>query len=160
MDIAALRACDRVVVAMDKPGSNRVYAIKENRPSERDPFAKDIEYCISAPITVDRWETPDTARCFAYLNNYRNQLTHDSSILALLRAGDGVIFEFCPDYHSNGYIAAAGLHADALTVKVYKGDKMVARYEIDQCCCPDNTARMCRGIPSKDSYYESAKIAA
>jgi hypothetical protein len=95
------------------------------------------------------------AHCFASVSFYHSQNTHESCIIKSLREGDEVTFEFYPDCHSNGYVAKAGLHADALFLRVTRG-KNQFRYELDQSICPDNSARMCRNVPSQDWYHQSA----
>jgi hypothetical protein len=54
IDIAALLKADRMVVHYN--GGNvtesRIYAVKEKRPSETDPFATDVTYNLSIPIDV------------------------------------------------------------------------------------------------------------
>jgi hypothetical protein len=79
-----------------------------------------------------------------------------SGILKSLRAGDEIAFLFWPDAHSNGYVAAAGLHADLLQLSVYRKGKRIATWNVTTSLCADNSARMCRGVPVSANYQRAA----
>jgi hypothetical protein len=74
----------------------------------------------------------------------------------LLRAGDEVRFEFRADWHSNGNVANARLHADILSLLVYRDGNLVADYELDHSICPDNLARMVRNVEPSKWWKEQA----
>jgi hypothetical protein len=42
---------------------------------------------------------------------------------------------------------------------VKRQGKTVAHWELQTSICPDNSARMCRGIPDSDSYESTADTA-
>jgi hypothetical protein len=93
------------------------------------------------------------------LGIYHKQQTGISSILKTLRVDDEITFRFHPDAHTNGYVAAAGLHADVLYLNVRRDGKTIARWEIDCTICPPNSARMCCGVPNSESYDRDASEA-
>lgn len=156
IDIAALRQADRLVVAFNGGNASMrttgVTAIKEKRPNEADPFAVDVDHRIDAPVSVLHRSDDSLAgaACFAFVGFYHSQHTHASSVIRTLRAGDEVQFIFAPDYHSTENLRNAGLHADVLLLVVRRDGRTVAEWELDHVTCPGNTARMCRGVASRE----------
>jgi hypothetical protein len=150
MDIVAMRKADRLVLWM-RDAESYVHAVKENRPTERDPFACDIVHVIAAPVRLQTdWQNEaHNPRCCASINFYRSSLEHAASILATLRTGDEISFEFYADAHTNGYMREAGLHGDVLYMDVTRAGKRVARFQLDYSNCSDNTARMIQGVYQK-----------
>lgn len=161
MDIAALRKADMLSVHLVS-GKQSVRAIKRAERTEKAPFAQDIEYAIGAEVTLDYRAGLDAevnarCKCFGLIWLYQSQLTHATSIINTLRVGDGVRFSFYPDGGSNGYLAGRGIHRDLLYIIVYRKGVKHAQFEIEDSTCPDNTARMCQGVPDSDSFKENAK---
>jgi len=165
LDIAAIRAANDICVHFGaRHPEGLVRLIKRKRITERDPFAVDTEHVLPAEVDFENWEHRELAKagkveCFAMAGIYHDQHTPVSSALKSLRVGDELRFSFYPDGHSNGYVAAAGLHADVLYLHVRSNGKTVARWDIAHSICADNSARMCRGVPSSKSYYESGREA-
>jgi|SRR5215467_2152467 len=165
LDIVALRKMDTLLVAFqpNRDEKTLVHCIKRADKSA-DPFAQEARHVIPAKVTcLGDFPTRDVSRaqCWAHVSVYPSQHCHASSLLATLRAGDAIAFDFQPDYHSNGYVARAGLHADVLLMYVYRGDetmrKLHAVVELDHGIAPDgNSARMVRGVASSDWYHKSA----
>ncbi len=169
IDIAALRQANRLIVHFnqDIPERTGVRLIKENRPTERDPFAQDIEHHLPAPVTVHNrqsWsnDLPERGvRAFGHIylyppmRNSGDMLYCNDTIISLLRAGDRIRFRFDADGGNCGFIVGANLHADALYLIVERGDadkpKRLA-FVLDHSVCLDNSARMVRGIPVSDQY--------
>jgi hypothetical protein len=150
MDIVAMRKADRLVVWM-RDAESHVHAVKENRPTERDPFASDVVHVIAAPVRLQTdWQNEThNPRCCASINFYRSNPDHAASILATLRVGDEISFEFYADAHTNGYMREAGLHGDVLYMDVARAGKRVARFQMDHSNCSDSTARMIQGDNQK-----------
>jgi len=167
LDIAALRKADFLTVRFDGSDASKceAFLIKRAVKSERDPFATDQYHAIAAPVRVYGFdykpEDVTRVQCWEMLWLYWSQGGHAESVLGTLRAGDAIKFEFYPDYHSNGYLAKAGLHGDALRLHVFRGDetlrKLVATWELRSQCSPDNSARMCKGIGATESYKRQAE---
>jgi hypothetical protein len=160
IDIAALKHADYLTVRFDGSDNSKsaVSAIKRAHKTEQDPFATDQYHTISAPIMVHGYDYKPASHvtCWEMLSLYYAQGGHVESVIGTLRAGDGVRFEFYPDYHSNGYMAKAGLHGDALRLHVTRGDKRFATWELAAQGCPDNSARMCKGIGQTERYKQQA----
>jgi hypothetical protein len=150
MDISAMRKADLLLVGLNHraAGESLVKLSKTFRPSERCPFGHDSEHVIAAPVVLHYGAYGDDTshiKCWGHVSLYADQQCIHSSVLATLRAGDGIKFEFYPDHHTTGGLANAGFHGDALRLQVYRGDKLVAKFVLDTCTSPDNTARMCKG---------------
>lgn len=148
IDLAALRQCDSIVVHFKGAGESSVKAIKRARTSERDPFAADQHHTIAAPVNCRHvYGVPahTHAEAFGHISVYHGQTTPVGSILAVLRVGDQIGFEFYPEAHSNGYLIDAGLYGDVLNLHVTRGKQRLV-FEIDHCNSPNNSARMVRGV--------------
>jgi hypothetical protein len=98
------------------------------------------------------------AECFETCGIYHNQNSPVSSILKTLKADDEITFSFYPDCHSNGYVAAAGLHADCLYLHVTRKGKRQTWELASQVSAP-NSARMCLGVPNSPDYDRAASEA-
>lgn len=148
LDLAALRKADYLSVSL-KGEVQTVRATKENRPTETNPFATDIDHLIAAPVTMRSatYGQASDARCFANMRFWRGQDSHIGAVVSMLRVGDEIAFEFCPDHHTNQYMERADLHGDILRLVVTRG-KRRHYFEVDHSNCPDNTARMCYGARS------------
>lgn len=164
VDLAALRQMDDLVVQRyrNRGGEivDRVECIRKVQKTEANPWVTEQIHRIEAPIRIrdDSWTMSKLdltdATAFAMLGNYKHTLTTFTSALATLRAGDEIHFEFHPDYHSTQYLAEIGVHCDVLMLHVRRGEKRIACWEIQQSTCPDNTARMVRGIrPKREPEY-------
>jgi hypothetical protein len=166
IDIAAMRKCDRFVVAFNDHDASRrqtcVTLTKEARKSASDPFAHDIDHSlVDCPVRIENSGAfaGDNAAAgvtaFALLYTYHNQRDHESSVLRQLKVGDRIAFRFYADCHTNGYVAAAGLHGDALFIDVERGEDKARKlftFELQNQVCPNNSARMVRGMCESDSY--------
>lgn len=163
-DIAAIRAADDICVHLGTANPQGKVRLIKRKPYNAKPFETDQEYVLeNATVVMEtglgaRALESGAAECFAMAGIYHNQGSHVSSILKTLRAGDIVRFSFYPDCHSNGYVAAAGLHADCLYLHVTRNGKRQT-WELTDSICPANSARMCRGVP-KTRDYDSAAIEA
>jgi hypothetical protein len=164
-DIAALRkANDLTVHLSSKTPQGLVRAIKRKRTSEQDPFAQDVEHIVTAKVELHDFRGQEqlkngSAQFFAMCGIYHGQVTHVSSVIKTLRAGDEITFRFWPDAHTNGYVAMSSLHADVLYLDVRRNGKRVASWELDVSICPSNSARMCRGIPNSEHYERDGQEA-
>lgn len=159
-DVNALRKADSLCVHLSRDYTC-ARAIKRNPKTEANPFAQDLEHLVTCSIELDgirgREEIASgRAKCAELIWLYPSQLHTATLILHTLREGDEITFKFAPDYHTNGYISAAGLHADTLCLDVRRKGKTIARWELQSCVCPDNSARMCRGIPNSEHYESDA----
>jgi hypothetical protein len=155
MDVAALRKGDVLCVHLTSQypkGLMRV--IKHANRNEANPFAQDQEHIIDAPVTLNGFNgraeiESGRAKCFGHVTFYHGQHTPAPCIVQTLREGDDITFRFYPDAHTNGYVSKAGLPGDVLYLDVRRGDKRFS-WELENSICPDNTARMCQGIPLRD----------
>lgn len=157
-DIAAIRKADAIVVHLSDT-LNKVRLIK--RRDYNKPFSEDQEHVIPAEVTLHGYHGREAlkngAKFVAHQSIYNRQMDKAASVLRQLRVGDEAVFEFYPDAHSNGYLAAAGLHADICNLKIRRKGKIVATFELAESVCPDNSARMCRGVPPSEGYLAAAK---
>lgn len=159
-DISAFRKANDMCVHLDKSGG-RVRLIKRKPLWGAKPFETDTEYRVeNATVTLEGYRHRDAldngATCFASVSFYHDQHTPESAIVRTLRAGDEITFTFHPDHHTNGYVAAVGLHADSLFLRVRRDGSTVANWEIETTICPSNSARMCRGVPDSETYAQDA----
>lgn len=153
MDLAAIRACDDLIVRIDQRSHGQVgevSCVKRAVRSERDPFAVDQRYIVvDCPVMfAERWNGTVTkgATAFAMIGIYRNQVTHAGSVLATLRAGDEVRFEFRADDHSSPMMRERGLHGDVLALMVRRGGKIAADFELQVHVSEPGSSRMVRGV--------------
>ena len=159
-DTAAIRAADDITVHLNERHPNGLVQLVKRRDYNK-PFSEDQYHQLSAEVYLRRdgmraREVANGIECFAMRGIYHSQRTAISIILKSLRVGDELRFEFRPDAHSNGYIARANLHGDALYLDVYRGGKHIANWCIETSVCPSNSARMVRGVPDSDSYASMA----
>jgi hypothetical protein len=160
-DIAALRKADQICIHLNAQfPQGRVVLIKR-KAFNAAPFETDQEYPLeNCEVRIETTRGRDalergTAQCFELVYLYHSQNTPASSIVKSLRAGDEIAFCFHPDYHTNGYVADAGLHADTLLLRVNRANKYFT-HELDNSICADNSARMCRGVPNGSDYQRMA----
>jgi hypothetical protein len=161
-DIAAIRAANDVCVHLNSKNPNGLVRLIKRKPYDSKPFETDQEYILENAKCVMETGLGQTAlesgaaECFAMAGIYHGQRSPVSSILLTLRVGDEIKFSFYPDGHSNGYVAAAGLHADILYLHVIRGTKRQT-WEFTSSICAANSARMCRGVPKSRDYDQSAE---
>lgn len=113
-DIAAIRGANDLCIHLNARHPEGLVRLMKRKPYNAKPFEVDQEYVLGAIVTMETGDKPEAVECFSMIGLYHNQNTPASSILKSLRVGDDVKFSFYPDCHSNGYVAAADLHADAL----------------------------------------------
>lgn len=161
-DVTALRRADQMSVHLSSQHPKGLVRLIKRKPWNAKPFETDQEYMLSTvAVRIETWRGQEAldagnAKCFELVSFYHDQMTPASCIVKTLRVGDEVTLAFHPDGHSNGYVAAAGLHADILYLIVRREGKMVAKWKLDVSICPDNSARMCHGVPTTDDYRRSA----
>jgi hypothetical protein len=159
-DIYAIRNADTLAIHLGHDhrdnGQGLVRFIKR-KPYNAKPFDEDKEYvltnCKVVMETYNGQRALETgrAKCFGYVSIYHDQRTPQSSILKTLKVDDEITFSFYPDAHSNEYVRKAGLHADALYLHVRRNGKRQT-WELETSICPDNSARMCHGVPDNESH--------
>lgn len=159
-DIHAIRHADTLVIHLGHPSVGEkglVRLIKKKRMFNAKPFEQDQEYVLdNAKVVMETSRgqaalESGQAKCFGYVTIYHSQRTPASSILKTLKVGDLITFSFYPDAHSNDYVRKAGLHADALYLHVVRNGKRQS-WELDVSICPNNTARMCYGVPNNEVH--------
>ena len=161
-DIAAFRAADDICIHLGKQHANGLVRLIKRKAYDAKPFETDQEYVLEGVRVTMETALGQTAldsgaaECFASGAIYHDQGTPLSGALKTLRVGDDLTFSFYPDGHSNGYAAAAGLHADVLYLDVRRNGKR-QRWTVATSICPANSARMCRGVPSGQSYERDAE---
>ena len=161
-DIAAIRNADDICVHLGPQNPEGLVRLIKRKPMfNAKPFETDQEHVLTAWVTMETLSGRDAlergvAQCFAMAGIYHNQSSGVSSILKTVRVGDELTFSFYPDGHCNGYVAAAGLHADILYLHVRRKGKRQT-WEFDVSVCANNSARMCRGVPNSSDYERSAE---
>jgi hypothetical protein len=162
-DITAIRSANDICVHLNSRNPQGLVRLIKRKPYNAKPFETDQEHVLTATVNFEtalgnNALESGAAECFAMAGIYHNQSSPVSSILKTLRVGDEITFSFYPDCHSNGYVAAAGLHADCLYLHVRRSGKRQT-WEFASSICPPNSARMCRGVP-KTRDYDTAAIEA
>lgn len=155
-DVYAIRHADDICVHLTaKHPKGLVRLIKRKPYYNAKPFETDQEHELHATVAMDNaWKhgpmvESGAVQCFAMAGIYHEQQTHVSSVLKTLRVGDELRFRFYPDAHTTQYGEELGLHGDSLYLDVYRDGKRKACFELETSMCPDNSARMCRGVPGK-----------
>jgi hypothetical protein len=160
-DITAIRAADDICVHLGTRNPQGLVRLIKRKGYNAKPFETDQEYILeSVTVTMETGLglsalESGAAECFAMAGIYHNQRSGVSSILKTLRVGDELTFSFYPDAGTNGYVAAAGLHADSLYLHVRRASGRQT-WELCDSICPNNSARMCRGVPNSESYESEA----
>lgn len=161
-DIAAIRRADDICIHLGARHPEGLVRLIKRKAYNAKPFETDQEHVISGEhVTTESMPARDalergTAEFFAMAGIYHNQHCPVSSVLKSLKVGDELTFSFYPDCHSNGYVAAAGLHADCLYLHVRRAGKRHT-WDLISSICPNNSARMCRGVPNSRDYDLSAE---
>jgi hypothetical protein len=160
-DIHAIRRANDICVHLNARHPQGLVRLIKRKPYNAKPFETDQEHILTATATMETLEgkrafEAGTAECFAMAGIYHDQACGVSSILKTLRVGDELQFSFYPDGHTNQYVAASGLHADILYLHVRRDGKRVARWEFETSICPNNSARMCKGVPDTRDYERAA----
>ena len=152
MDLAAIRQCDYMHVSL-VAGESKVRACKRKERSEKEPFAEDAQIYLDIPVTsYTRFDaTHSQTKMGTLLYHYPAETgrNHLASVLSLLRVGDKVGFQFYPDAHSTQNTREAGLHGDVLRLLIERGKQRLC-FEVATSMCPENSARMCQGVPYTD----------
>lgn len=149
-DVAAMRKANYLTVRYN--GTSTVRAVKRAERTDNDPFAQDVEHDIPAPVTCRAYGATVTERttACAIVSLYKFQ----AGPIDVLKTGDAVAFEFVAG-NDNDYLRAAGLHHDELHVIVRRGAKEIV-LTIAGSICPDNLARMVRGLDRAPEYSLTA----
>jgi hypothetical protein len=161
-DIHAIRHASDLCIHLNSNHPAGLVRLIKRKPYNAKPFETDQEYVLEGvKVSIDGHRAKaalesGAAQCFDSVGIYHDQNTPASNILKTLRVGDELEFQFNPDYHCNGYVAAAGLHADSLILIVRRDGTRKHTWELAMQVCTDNSARMCRGVPNSDSYHQSA----
>ncbi len=155
MDLKALRAANDISVHLNaRFPDGRVIACKDNPQYGKDPFAeRDIEYVVPIPVTEDKKAQSN----FASFGLYRHGgFGHAASVIDCLKVGDEVSFIFRADGGANQNNAPVGLHVDQLWLHAVRGGKKRLEFVVCTCICPENTARMCKGVPFTEDMFPRA----
>jgi hypothetical protein len=164
-DISAIRNANDICVHLGKHNPSGLVRLIKRKAYNAKPFETDQEHVLEGVKVTAETGSAQTAlengaaEFFAMAGIYHDQGTPVSNILKSLRVGDELTFSFYPDGHSNGYVAASGLHADILYLYVYREGKRRTTWELAHSICPSNSARMCRGVPNSDYYDRDAAAA-
>ena|SRR5215469_3776557 len=157
IDLAAIAQADSLCVFWRGSNDNTIVrASKKVERTAKTPFAEDVDYLIPAPVIARGFGEGAPTSCSSIMSLYPSQYCERSSLFSLLRPGDRVRFDFCPDHHANGYMARARLHGDCLILRVWrskgkgKGEREM-EFTLDSQCCPENSARMCKNA-ARSSY--------
>jgi hypothetical protein len=153
--LAALRKADRISFH-HSDGKSVIRATKENKPSERDPFApRETVITVPCEARITDYERGGFLGTDAYRDDLRGYaafawLSHAQSadciwqtIASILKAGDELTLYWQRGGLSHQAMKDAGLHGDALHLRVRRGDKRLL-FLIDTYCGHDSTVRMVR----------------
>jgi hypothetical protein len=156
IQIAALRKANRIVFSHregDKDGDSVIRAIKENRPSEKDPFAQDVECEIPCSWSLTDYAEGDSRITYTAqkAGQFRAfEMIHVAqyeecwkTIASLLREGDALTLLWKRNAWNTGNLTDVNLHGDGLDLQIDRG-KTRLTFHIRMSVCPDNTARMIR----------------
>ena len=149
-DIQAIHKADDIVVYLDANNPTGLVKLIKRRDWNK-PFSEDQDWVINATASIDSG-FKDGIHCFAMCNVKQFHYSGASSIMATLRAGDECNFRFWPDAHTNKYTANADLHGDVLYLDVRRDGKLHRTWEFEHSICPDNTARMCKGVGETQAW--------
>jgi hypothetical protein len=148
VQLAALRKCDDVCF-FHREGKSYIRAIKRYRPSERDPFAGDVEVVIDC---ATRWHDYAKDRGISFkvpsfdgfemVGNYDDSCWRTTAIM--LRKGDVLTLDWSKDCQSP-VVADGGLHVDYVRLMVQRGKDRLW-FHIDHAVTPDNSARMIKNV--------------
>lgn len=160
-DIHAIRNANDICVHLNARHPTGLVRLIKRKPYNAKPFEQDREHVLTAKAAIEIMRGRDgveagTVECFAMAGIYSGQRDPVFSVLNSLRVGDDVTFSFYPDCHTNGYVAAAGLHADVLYMYVIRNGKRHC-WELIHQISPANSARMCRGVPNSSDYDRQAQ---
>lgn len=159
LDLAAMRACDHLVVRIDQKNAGavgQVLCVKKLKRTVSNPFQDEARYTVgdgSFAVFASRWNV-DVSRAHAFTMIWQypgSQVTHQSSILQCLRAGDEVRFEFIADHGSSPMLLERGLHCDVLQLVVRRGGKVALEFELEQHIAPAGSTRMVRDAVRRHS---------
>lgn len=137
IDIAALKQADSIEINYPaSPSQPAFVASKRQEKTEASPFAADYVYHTIASATSffapeGYSDDVSNARGHEVLSIYRDAPNHVASILAILKVGDFVTFQFAADYGSTTALKEVGFHADMLYMRVRRGDKVIARFTLE-----------------------------
>ena len=139
-------------------------AFKRLERKENDPFGEtERRHLVGDGRNIgmqSRWDATDRyamARAFALVSTNADSAYAGGFGDCLVGVGDAIAWEFAPDAGSNGYAAAADLHIDELILRVRRGDKAVASWIMETCCCPNNSARMVKNVENSEGYKRDAQ---
>ena len=157
--LAALRKADRISFH-HTDGKSVIRATKENKPSERDPFAlretvitvsceaRITDYDRGAGLGTEVYRGDDLKRytAFGWLSHAQSADCTWQTTASILKTGDELTLYWQRGGLSTQGMREAGLHGDALYLRIRRGDKRLV-FLIDTYCGHDNTVRMVRLLP-------------
>jgi hypothetical protein len=162
-DITAMTAADSIVFRMhhgDQPGIRaimrgdlaepRIYTAREQRlfpnADGRDRTREiHTDGVLHGYADNAQWRGDDFSSAFEMINS--SQYDHIwQTIVTCLRVGDRITLDFSGDRYTNGYVSKAGLHADALMLRVARDKGRELVFLVDVSVCADNSARTVRRL--------------
>lgn len=138
LDLAAIRQADRISFHFHEGVHSVVCTKKVESPGPYGDSERDYEFPVKGGFPYSK-----TARaCFAMI--YTTRFNEEwQTIAGCLKVGDELRLHWRAD--SNQYLRDAGLHFDELLLHVKRGSKVLV-FSVATSICPDNTARMIRGL--------------
>ena len=161
LDVKAMKQADRVCFDHGRSTEKRgkIRCIREVR--NPGPFDdRDKTYAISVESSVFAYDPKDDGRgrhvcdsvnCFELLHSVSPDSSVWTAVCALVRPGDVLRLHWVAD-SCNGYMkdvnraASQILHYDTLSLQVKRGDAVIYTLPIAASHCPNNSARMIRGL--------------
>jgi len=153
MDVQAIRQCDKICLFHEN-GVGQVKLIKELK--DYGPFdEREKSYMIDVSSRVHKWDdsikhnVTASATCHELIYNWSASPSTWDAVQAICREGDELRLEWQADA-VNGYFREAAsrtpIHYDTLDLLIYRKGTYIASVRLSDSHCPDNTARMIRGI--------------
>lgn len=140
-DITAMRRANRVSFH-HREGKSSITAVKENRGSEVFQGGEATR-SIDCRAQIQSSDRVDKVRCFETIHSAQSS-EEWRTIAALLRPADEVELHWYRDAGTTQNLTERQLHADRLYLGVYRKGKKALSFFVEECVCPDNSARMIR----------------
>lgn len=151
VQLSAMRKADRICF-VHRDGQSYIRCIKENKPTDRNPFAQDVEIiipCETRFVSYEKGEnyfhTPDFT-AFEMLHHPQFDDGDWLTTATFLKVGDVLKLKWCRGAMNTQGANDIGWCGDYLKLQVTRGDKKFS-FHVDQCFVPrHSTARMIRDV--------------
>jgi hypothetical protein len=149
--ISALRRADTVCFDHDSDRGSWIRCIKRLKPTAADPFQpEERTIAIKCASRVHAWTdmthtTPIAIRAYVYLGSAQYD-DEWKTIASLIRAGDTLMLSWHRGGLGSPFLRERGLVGDYLQLLVFRKERPVYTFRIDNYVGADNSARMTKAI--------------